>query len=99
MADGVKKSGSVVYVMKYALTSGIVRTTTTADVIEGDKYVDVRYAGGISGQAVFQRNEVVWTEEEARHRYEELRVARIASLKKNIEAVSKKKPRILDQVP
>lgn len=56
-----------VYVLKYALTGGVVR----ADVLlESEGFLTVAWKGGINGRAMFSRRDCVSTEEEARAFFE-----------------------------
>ena len=80
-----------IFITKYALTSGIEEIEVNKEDIENDGYVLVKQD---RLPTFFRKNEWAKTKEEALEIAEEMRKNKIASLKKQIEKLKKKKIKI-----
>jgi len=77
-------SSQRVYVIKYALTTGIVMRKVDHESSDG-RYVHVEWPGGINDKAMFRKDEVYSTLEEAVVAVKELAQKKIGLLKKQIK--------------
>lgn len=91
--------GTVVYVTKYAMSTGVVRTVLRDDHVEGDRMLNVRFEGGIGGMAVFSLKDLYWSEADALTQAEHMRTVKLEQLAKNMRSLRSKKVKVRDQVP
>ena len=80
------KPSDTVYVTKYALSTGIVRTTVM-DI--SDRYITVAWKDGLNGRATFHEADVHVGLPEARTKRKSMAKARIAALTKQIARLKK----------
>jgi hypothetical protein len=85
--------GGSVWVTKYALTQGI-RECRLLNIIE-EKYVSVSWKGALNGRMFLNRKDVSWTLDEAIELAEQMRTAKLASLQKQVDKLTKKKIKVL----
>jgi len=85
------KPGDTVFVTKYALSTGIVRTTVMdiSDRYISDRYITVAWKDGLNGRATFHEADVHVGLPEARTKRKSMAKARIAALTKQIARLKK----------
>jgi hypothetical protein len=71
-----------IFVTKYALTKGVMTYPKDHD---GDCFVVVKDKNGLNGTAIFHGKDWHLTMEAAQKRAEEMRIKKVASLKKQIK--------------
>lgn len=75
------------YVTQYALSAGIRCVEIIRE--DDDGYANVKWPGGLNGSALFNRNQWSSSAEDAVKRANAMRVAKIASLQKQITKLEK----------
>ena len=86
--------GQDVYVTKYALSKGIVKTTVQRGHRDGASYT-VRWPGGLNGVLFLHYGYCFATKEEALADAEKQRVKKVASLEKQLAKIRIKKIRVV----
>lgn len=84
---------TTVYVTKYGLTEGIIRTHV---VDEDDKYCTVAWPGGLNGRLFLKKGDCQPTEAEAIAAVRVQAAKKIASMKKQISKFEKYRPVVKD---
>lgn len=85
-----------VFVVKYALTKGIIEAEVEADgMSDPERYVWVKWPRAVGGHMMFRRSECFDTEEAAEAKFNEIVKARQASLMKQIRALDNAVPKVV----
>lgn len=77
----------LIYITKYALTRGILTYPKDRNYSLSSDYVVVKDKNGLNGTSMYGGNDWHTTEEAAKKRAEQMRVDRIASLKKQVKTL------------
>lgn len=85
------KNPKVVYLTKYALTAGIIKTKT---VDQSDKYVWLACPGGINNRIMVKRDEVFTDEQAARNEVRNMVDRKLASLAKQEKRLRTYEPKV-----
>ena len=79
------KVGDIVYVTKYALSSGVFKAKVKQ--LSSNKYVWIDYKDGLNHSMILKKNEVAATKSEAAADVRALASVRLGSLRKQIDKV------------